>query len=208
MDVTLAPWVPVTSVALKEGTTPISEKEIWASTSFTLTAEVNPDNASNKTITWTSSNEAIATVADGVVTGVAANASPVTITASTVDGVTATCEVTVTAAPEPCQTPTINMQPASQAYCAGSEPTLSVDASVTDGGTLHYAWFKDDVTTGSDAATCVVTGAGTYKVVVTNQKAGSLDASVTSSNAVITLNVAAAIKRNRRTSLKSFPVLL
>ena len=193
MDVTLAPWVPVTAVALKEGDDPISSKTIWESTSFTLTAEVTPDNASNKTITWTSSNEAVATVENGVVTGVAASADPVTITASTVDGVSATCVVTVTAAPAPCETPTINTQPATQAYCAGSEPTLTVDAGVTDGGTLHYAWFKDDAAIGSDAATCLVDGAGTYKVVVTNHVDGKLDASVTSDNAVITLNVAAAI---------------
>ena len=190
---TVAPWVSVETVTLKEGEDAISSKEIWESTSFTLTAEVTPDNASNKTITWTSSNNDVATVVNGVVTGVAANASPVTITASTVDGVNATCVVTVTEAPSPCETPTINTQPASQAYCAGSEPTLSVDASVTDGGTLHYAWFKDDVAIGSDAATCVVTGAGTYKVVVTNKKEGKLDASVTSANAVVTLNAPASI---------------
>lgn len=190
---TVAPWVPVTAVTLKEGEDAISSKSIWESTSFTLTAEVTPDNASNKTITWTSSNDAIATVVNGVVTGVAASADPVTITASTVDGVNATCVVTVTEAPSPCETPTITADPASQAYCAGSEPTLSVDASVTDGGTLHYAWFKDDVAIGSDAATCVVTGAGTYKVVVTNKKGGKLDASVTSANAVVTLNTQASI---------------
>ena len=191
---TVAPWVPVTGVTLKEGEDPISSKEIWETTSFTLTAEVTPDNASNKTITWTSSNEAVATVENGVVTGVAASADPVTITASTVDGVTATCEVTVTAAPEPCETPVITAQPASQVYCAGGEPTLTVAANdPSDGGTLHYAWFKDDAAIGTDAATCVVDGAGTYKVVVTNHVDGKLDASVTSSNAVVTMNVAAAI---------------
>ncbi len=193
MDVTLAPWVPTTGVTLKEGEDAISEKTIWAGTNFTLTAAVTPDDASDKTITWTSSNDAIATVVDGVVTGVAANATPATITATTVDGVYATCVVTVTAAPAPCETPTINTQPATQAYCAGSEPILTVDAGVTDGGTLHYAWFKDDAAIGSDAATCLVDGAGTYKVVVTNHVDGKLDASVTSDNAVITLNVAAAI---------------
>lgn len=196
-SMTLAPWVPVTAVALKEGTTPISEKEIWASASFTLTAEVTPDNASNKTITWTSSNEAIATVTDGVVTGVAANASPVTITASTVDGVTATCAVTVTAAPEPCETPVITADPATQAYCAGSEPTLTVAANdPSDGGTLHYAWYKvgdPDAAVGTDAASYTVESAGTYYVIVTNKKDGSLDASATSSNAVVTMNVAAEI---------------
>ena len=189
---TVVAYVPTTGVALTEGEDAISSKTIWAGTNFTLTATVTPDNASDKTITWTSSDDAIATVVNGVVTGVAASATPVTITATTVDGKYATCEVTVTTAPAPCETPTINTQPATQAYCAGSEPTLTVAASVGE-GTLHYAWFKDDVVIGSDAATCLVDGAGTYKVVVTNHVDGKLDASVTSDNAVITLNVAAAI---------------
>ena len=213
-DVTLAPWIPVTAVTLKEGEDAISSKSIWESTNFTLTAEVTPDNASNKTITWTSSNDAVATVVNGVVTGVAANATPVTITASTVDGVTATCTVTVTEAPSPCETPTVNTQPAGSAYCAGSEPTLTVVAEVSDEGTLHYAWYKKgetDTKVGSDAASYTVEAAGTYYVIVTNKKDGKLDASVTSDDAVVTLNVAAAITtqpKNKMDIVSGSPVTL
>lgn len=59
----------------------------------TLNATVQPDNASDKNVTWSSSNETLATVADGVVTGVAAG--DVTITATASDGTT-TAEATVT----------------------------------------------------------------------------------------------------------------
>ena len=62
----------------------------------TLTATVAPDNATNKNITWESSNTAVATVNNGKVTGVAAGTATITVT--TVDGnKTATCTVTVTA---------------------------------------------------------------------------------------------------------------
>jgi hypothetical protein len=59
-----------------------------------LTATVEPDNATNKTVSWSSSAEAIATVAnDGTVTAVAEGSATITATAS---GKTATAVVTVT----------------------------------------------------------------------------------------------------------------
>lgn len=62
--------------------------------SVTLTATVKPLNASDRTVVWTSSNPAVATVKDGVVSGVGRGTA--TITATTADGnFSATCEVTV-----------------------------------------------------------------------------------------------------------------
>ena len=59
----------------------------------TLSATVAPENATNKTITWTSSNSSVATVINGVVT--AKSVGTATITAVTVNDKTATCVVTV-----------------------------------------------------------------------------------------------------------------
>ncbi len=63
----------------------------------TLTASVTPENATDKTITWTSSNLQIATVEDGVVTGIKEGTA--TITAISNNGLTATCTVTVYSRP-------------------------------------------------------------------------------------------------------------
>ncbi|MDR1153833.1 MAG: SUMF1/EgtB/PvdO family nonheme iron enzyme [Bacteroidales bacterium] len=59
----------------------------------TLTAAVNPDDAADKTVTWTSSAPEVATVTGGVVTAVAKGTA--TITVSTVNGKTDVCAVTV-----------------------------------------------------------------------------------------------------------------
>ena len=67
---------------------------------LTLTATVAPDNATDKTVTWTTSDPTVATVADGTVTAVAAGTATITATATngtadTSDDKTATCTVTV-----------------------------------------------------------------------------------------------------------------
>ena len=63
----------------------------------TITASVMPLGATNKRLNWTSSNEAVATVDNGVVTAVAVGTATITASATDGSGVTATCQVTVTA---------------------------------------------------------------------------------------------------------------
>ena len=73
-----------------------TEISLEATETATLIATVLPELTTNKSVTWTSSNEAVATVdANGVVTAVAVGEA--TITATTTDGsdLSATCQVTV-----------------------------------------------------------------------------------------------------------------
>jgi hypothetical protein len=58
-----------------------------------LTATVTPSNATYKTVIWSSDNSNVASVNNGKVTAV--NGGTATITASTIEGVSATCTVTV-----------------------------------------------------------------------------------------------------------------
>ena len=80
--------VAVSSVGLKSSTTIVKGK------TEKLTATVSPSNASNKAVTWTSSNSNVARVdANGNITAV--NAGTATITAKSNNGKIATCKVTV-----------------------------------------------------------------------------------------------------------------
>ena len=70
------------------------ELDLANESSVTLEATVLPDIASNKEITWTSSDEDVATVEDGVVSAVAVGEA--TITATTIDGgFTDNCAISV-----------------------------------------------------------------------------------------------------------------
>ncbi len=70
---------------------------IAAGKSETLTASVLPLGATNKRLEWTSSNTAIATVEDGVVTAVAIGTATITATSTDGSNISAICQVTVTA---------------------------------------------------------------------------------------------------------------
>ena len=90
---TEASTVAVTGVTLAptSATLTLGETE-----TVTLIPTVLPAEATDKSVTWSSSNEAVATVTDGIVTAVAAGTATITVT--TTDGAkTATCAVTVAA---------------------------------------------------------------------------------------------------------------
>ena len=83
--------VAVTGVTIQE-TLPLG-----VDSTFTLVATITPEDATNKSVTWVSSDEAVATVdANGVVRGIAEGTADITVT--TVDGeFSDVCAVTVTA---------------------------------------------------------------------------------------------------------------
>ena len=84
--------IPVTSITLDT----TSEVLTAMGQTIQLTPTVLPDNATDKTVTWSSSNPAVATVSDtGLVTAVGDGTATITATAADGSGVTATCEVTV-----------------------------------------------------------------------------------------------------------------
>ena len=88
MDILLGNYVQVSSVSLNKNSLSLD-----IGGTQTLTATVLPNNADDKTVTWTSSNNSIATVSsNGLVTAIAAGNATITATAG---GKSATCAVVV-----------------------------------------------------------------------------------------------------------------
>lgn len=151
-----APTVPVSGVSLNKDTVSllVGETEILAAT-------VEPTDASDKTVTWMSSNEAAATVtSSGVVTAVGAGTA--TITATTTDGgLTVACVVTVKAnitAVASVAGITVVYGTNAEKMAAGLPATVEVTVSGGTTAELPVVWS----TSGYNAAvagSCLLTGA-------------------------------------------------
>ena len=72
-----------------------TEVQCLRGATFTLTHWCYPWNLTNSAVTWTSSDETVATVADGVVTTVGVGTATITATTVAKPNFSATCEVTV-----------------------------------------------------------------------------------------------------------------
>ena len=129
VTVTEPPTVSVTSVTLDK-----TSLALDVGGSDTLTATVEPDNATTKTVTWSTSDKNVATVQDGVVTAVGAGKATITAAASDGSGKTATCEVTVNG-------PVVPPQPSdpapSQPDGSGSTGSSSSSAPRQQGPVVH-----------------------------------------------------------------------
>ena len=124
--------VPATGVTLSETVLSLTEGE-----SATLTATVEPENATDKAIVWTSSDNAVATVKNGVVTAVKAGTATITAACGSAK---AECTVTVTAAPA---------SPLSVKVGTAAYPVKPVDGQA---GKYHAAVpYGNDVTVTIDA---------------------------------------------------------
>ncbi len=119
--------VHVTGVTLDKATASIEVGE-----TTTLTETVTPSNATDKSVSWSTSNSSVATVSGGVVTGVSAGSARITVT--TMDGgYTAYCDITVTPATLYDFVPATTLEPGKQYLITngntGSVYLLSVDSA-------------------------------------------------------------------------------
>lgn len=87
--------ITVSTVAVSSVTLDKNSASVYVGGQLTLTATVKPTNATNKNITWSSSNTNYATVQDGIVTGVAKGTATITASSTTDSSKKATCTITV-----------------------------------------------------------------------------------------------------------------
>ena len=128
----------------------------------TLTATITPDNATNQNVTWSSDDETVATVENGLVTAVSAGTATLTVTA-TDGGYKDTCQVTVTAAPVPVSGVSLNKD--SLALGVGDSETLTATVKPEDATNKAVTWTSSNSTVATvdqnGVVTAVAPGAAT-----------------------------------------------
>ncbi|MCR5463289.1 MAG: Ig-like domain-containing protein [Bacteroidales bacterium] len=168
--------VAVTGVKLDSETLELTEGETG-----TLTATVEPADATNKTVNWSTSSAEVATVADGVVTAVAPGTATIIVTTAD-GGKTVTCNVTVNPKPVPVEGVSVDVETVEIAEGETAAIVVTVtpeDASVKD---VTFASSNEAVATVDEEGNITAVAPGTATITVTTvdgEKTATCEVTVT-----------------------------
>ena len=154
--------VSVTALAIT------GEATVAATEDLQLGVTVTPDEATNKLVVWSSSDDSIATVAGGVVHGV--KGGTVTIKVTSLDsGVTATKVITVTAAITVTSGSTVNV---------ASGATSQIAATVSGAGVITYVSSDEAVATVSETGLITAVAGGQATITLSSPGAANVEITV------------------------------
>ena len=177
-----ATTVHVTGVTLNKNSTSIEEGETEQ-----LTETVAPSNATDKSVTWSTSNSSVATVSNGLVTAVSPGSANITVT-TTDGGYTATCAVTVTAAVKTTYALATSMEPGKTYVVANGNASTTTVASISsyNANSMRNTYLNvtADLSSLSSGSTYHVSGSGTAYITGVVTVDWTIDTDVTYSSGV------------------------
>ena len=162
--------IPVESVTISGNGVSDGKLSLKVGASAQLTATVKPDNATNKTVSWDSSDNSVAKVSDGKVTALKAGTATITATAGDISSL-----ITVTVADVPVPVTSVSV---SGDGVSGGKLSLKSGASVQLTATVKpdNATDRKVTWTSSDSSVANVMGTG---VVTAGSKAGKATVTAT-----------------------------
>lgn len=191
-DITVV--VPVTSVSLNKNTLELIKGE-----SETLTATINPSDATDKIVSWTSSNTNVATVSSGRIQAVGAGSAIIKAMAG---DCMASCQVNVVVPVE-----SVSLSETSLVLEKGSSADLTATISPFDATITDFAWQTTDesvvsytVKNNSKTITVKANAGGTASIiVVADNKSAECVIQVTVSVQSVSLNKSSVSLRQNET---------
>lgn len=156
-----AKFRPVTSITMDK-----TSVQLKAGETVTLTATANPDNATDKTVTWSTTDATVATVNNGVVT--ANKVGTATITAKTGEKV-ATCVITVI----PTPVTSISLDKTNLKLIEGESQTLIATIFPNNASNRNVIWtsYNSSIVKVENGKVTAIK-AGTASVIVTTEDGG------------------------------------
>ena len=154
--------IAVTGVSLSKTSVILTEGD-----EITLTATVNPDNATNKNVIWKSSDKSVATMSDGKVIALKAGVATITVTTEDANK-TAACQVTVVSKVIPVAG--VSLDKTSIELIEGDEVTLVAKINPDNATNKNVLWnsSNNNVAIVSDGKV-VALKAGTSTITVTTE---------------------------------------
>ena len=175
-EVTATCEVKVLPIAVSSVTLDKSTLEIIVGSNGQLKATVSPDNATDKSVTWTSSNSKVATVdANGNVTAVSVGNTTITVTCG---DKTASCKVTVL----PIPVSSITLNKTSITIQLGYAEELIATVSPNNAANKEVTWSSSD-------NNVVVIGRGDGKVYAVSKSVGTATITATCGGKTATCKV-------------------
>ena len=171
--VTVSPLTPPT-IAVTGVTLSKKETALIAGQTETITASVQPADATNQNVTWGTDNASVATVEGGKITANSAGTAHITVT--TVDGSkTDTCTVIVTAAKVEVTGVTLNKN--SLSLTAGQSETLTATVQPANASNRNVSWSTSNTNVATVTQNGLVTAvsAGTAEITVTTEDGSRTD---------------------------------
>ena len=155
------------AVVLVEGITlNATEQTLTEGETFALTASVTPENATNKNLAWTSSDENVATVdANGLVTAVKEGTATITAKANDGSNVSASCTITVNAAVVLVEGITLNAT--EQSLTVGDTFALTAGVAPENATNKSLAWTSSDENVATVDANGLVTAVKEGTAIIT-----------------------------------------
>ena len=135
----------------------------------TLIATVLPENATDKSVTWSSNNESVATVVNGRITAVGLGNATITVTTND-GGLTATCVVTVNSV----HITSITLNKTSTTLAVGDTDTLIATISPENATDKSVTWSSNNesVAIVNENGTITAVGVGNATITVRTNDGG------------------------------------